>query len=212
MTAFTQWYDDVLIAAPRCTPLLALQKIKLAAIEFCHESRAYRWEHAAVNVVNGVHTYNYAPPAGYVVRELLSAWYEDVELTMQGSDELELVASNWLTWTGPRPIYATGLNEQGVRLVPAPTKDVTAGLRMLVALKPTQAATDIADRFYEEYREQIARGALAKIYAIPGQPYSSAPEARRLERAFRQDCTDAFNRAAQGFVRAYNITMRLRDE
>lgn len=207
---FSQWYDDVLPHAPGCASAMALDAIRKAAIEFCKETRVWRYEHPAVTVSANVAEYPFTPPTDTVVSEILDAWYDGVWLEPLGPDELADINGNWLTWTGPRPIYVTQSDERTVRLVPEPTVTLADGLTMLVALKPAHDATTIEERLYEEYREEIACGALARLLMSPKKPYSDPALGPQKAAEFRSHCNIVYNRAARGHTRASAFTMRLR--
>lgn len=208
-TNFTAWYDDVLPHAPGCAPAIALDAIRKAAIEFCRESRIYQYDHPAVTVVASQATYAFVPATDTVVTEILDAWYDGVPLDPKGRDELGNISSNWREWTGTRPIYITQDDERNARLAPIPTVGLASGLKMLVALKPTITATSIETRIYEEYREQIADGALARLYVSPKKPYTDLPLAQVKAAMFRSHCNLAYNKAMRGHTRGVDITFTL---
>lgn len=208
-TNFTDWYEDVLPHAPGCVPAIALDAIRKAAIQFCKETRIYQYDHPAVDVVATQATYAFVPPAGTVVTEILDAWYDDVPLDPKGRDDLGNINSNWREWDGPRPIYITQDDERNARLAPIPSVSLTGGLKMLVALKPTIAATEIEDRIYEEYREEIADGALARLYISPKKPFTDLALAAAKAQMFRTHCNLAYNKAMRGHTRGVDITFTL---
>src|SRR5262245_40608867 len=198
---WTAFQDDVLPHAPGCDWPMAQDAVRKAAIDFCEQTRVWHFEHPLVNVVANTADYPFVPPAGTVVHEILDAWFDNVWIEPQGSDDLSEINGSWLTWTGPRAIYITQPDERTARLVPKPTANLTNGLRMLVALKPTIASTGIETRLYEEYREIIACGALARLYKSPKKPYTDFALGENRNAQFRRDCTRIFNRAARANTR-----------
>lgn len=206
---FTQWYDDVLPSAPGCAPAMALDMIRKSAIEFCQETRVWHYEHPAISVVANTADYPFVPPAGTVVTEILDAWYDGVWVEPKGSDDLAEINGNWLAWTGPRPIYVTQPDERTLRLVPKPTVSLANGLVLLVALKPTIAATTIEERLYQEYREKIADGALARLYMMPKMPYTDFKLGKDKATAFRSHCNEVYNKAARAHTRGTETTISM---
>jgi hypothetical protein len=206
---FSTLYDDVMPHAAGVTADMALDAIRKAAIELCKESRIWRYEHPDISVVADQSTYAFVPPDDTKVVEILDAWYENVWLDPMGTDDLARVNTRWQSWTAPRPLYITQLDDDNVRLVPEPTTALASGLHILVALKPTNDATGMEEWILEDWREQIARGALARIYESPRKPYSDSGLARVKKAEFRQDCTDAYNAAMNGLTRSTSRTFTL---
>lgn len=208
-TALTLMYDEVMPHANGCTPQMALDVLRKAAIEFCDQSWIHHHNHTDISVVANTHTYSLSPPTDTVVVTVLDAWLDNLQLQWKGSDDLRQVNTRWQAWTGPRPIYLTSETPRSVRLVPSPTVASTNGLRMIVALKPTIAAAGLETFIWEEYREQIADGALARLYLSPGKPYTNLELGAAKRAMFRSHCNAAYNRSMRAFGRANDVRFTL---
>lgn len=54
-----------------------------------------------------------------------------------------------------------------------PSEDISQGLVVTVCLKPTQTATEIPNRLYEDYKEAFINGTLARLMMQPKKPWSN---------------------------------------
>lgn len=200
-TNFTSWYDDVLPWVPGCPQSMALNVIRKAAIEFCDRSWAWIYYPAGINVVNGQMAYAFTPPANAVVTRTLQVWYDDEPIDPATPDELNALFQNWRTHTGT-PQYHTQDDERNLLLVPTPDADLTGGLKMRVALKPTITAVDIETRIYEEHREAIASGAKARLMLMQKKPYSDPNQAVIEQDKFDSAINTTKIKIIKGFSRA----------
>jgi len=200
-TAFTALFDDVLPHVPGCSQPIASDAIRKAAIEFCERSWAWIFNSPDIDVVNGQMAYPFTPPGNAVVSKVLQVWYDDEPLTPKTPDELNTLYPNWRTVTGT-PIHYTQDDSRNLLLVPTPDADLTDGLKMRVALKPTIAAADIETVIYEEYREAIACGALAQLMMSPKKPYSDPGLAVVKLEYFESKIGSTRFKVQKGFARA----------
>ena len=166
MKTWSAFYDFTLPDLPGC-PVAALDiALRQSAIEFCELSLAWKAEHDPIAVVSGTAEYAFVPPSEAVVHAITYAQFDDDELQITG--ETGILIQNWRTGTGT-PKYILG-GATMLTLVPEP--DVDGTLTMNVALKPSPDATGIDDSIFNEYRQVIVHGALAKLMLSPKKPYS----------------------------------------
>ena len=112
--------------------------------------------------------------------------------------EADREISSWRNRTGV-PEYI-GANAMSLMLMPTPA---TSGmLTMTVALKPSPDADGIDDSIFDEYREAIVHGALARLMLSPKKPYTNMQLAQYHYQLFAIRVADAGMRAARGHTRA----------
>lgn len=180
-TAFTSWYDDVVPFVKGCPLALALQKIRSATIDYCRITHAWRYLDAtAINSVASQRTYVLGVgatvgtlPADTIVVHAFQVNYEDEPLTPVKPTDLPGLSATWST-DEDTPQAFTLFQEGELTLWPRPASSVTGAIKIPdVALAPSQAATGVDDRIHQRGREAIAAGALAKIFLVPGKPYTN---------------------------------------
>ena len=113
---------------------------------------------------------------------------------------------DWRNATGT-PEYILG-GTTSLQLVPAP--DAGGTLTLKVALKPSPSATGIDDDIFNEYREAIVHGALARMMLSPKKPYSSPQLAPYHAQQFEIKAGQAGVRQARNYSRAPLQTAILR--
>lgn len=153
-----------------------------AVIEFCNRSRAYRFTPAQITVVASTGDYTVSDlPANTAIAWLLSAELDEVPINTPDAGSIPVL---WETEEGSASAaVVVGETKVGLRKVPSES----GTLDMRLALRPSQSATTYPDEFHNLYQDQIAAGALSKLYAQPRKDWTT-PE-------LVNDCRDQFDRA-----------------
>lgn len=153
-----------------------------AVVDFCNRSRAYRFSPDEIDVVASTATYAVSDlPDDTEIAWLLAAELDDIPIDTPDPGS---VPQSYATEEGtPSMAVVVSATEIGLRKVPSES----GGLRVRLALRPTLSATTFLDEFNVLYREQIAAGALARLYAMPKKPWTAAE--------LVDDCRDQFDRA-----------------
>lgn len=200
-TPFTQWYERVLPEIPGALREFALQHIRDAAIEFCERTCIWVVDHAPIAAVATQGAYPWVPAAGQKVVKAMRAWYDKKPLEPKNEAELAGLYSFWPDQEG-MPAYFLSEKSDAFIVVPKPAAALVDGLRAKVAVKPARDATEIESWIYEDYRDVIASGAIARMRSIPGRPYSSEKEAARNYMIYEDGVGVAKERVLKSFGRA----------
>jgi hypothetical protein len=197
MKTWSDFYDLAAPDVPGC-PLAAMDvALRLAAINFCEHSLAWVYDHPDIPVMPNIQSYAFAPPAGAVVHAIIRAEFDGRKIGFSPA-EADRERSSWRNRTG-MPEYM-GASTTSLILMPNPS---TAGtLTMTVALKPSPDAIGIDDSIFDEYREVIVHGALARLMLSPKKPYTNTQLAQYHDQLFAIRAADAGMRAARRHTRA----------
>lgn len=197
MKLWSDFYDLTLPYLPGC-PVAALDSaLRQVAIDFCEQSLAWKYDHPDIAVVAATAEYPFVPPAEAVVHAITYAEFADKEIAAHAG-EADLRIWDWRHQTGT-PEYVLG-GATSITLVPEP--DLAGTLKMTVALKPAPGATGIDDAMYNEYREAIVHGALARLMFSPKKPYTDAQRAPYHQQQFTIKTGAAGTRVARSYTRA----------
>ena len=205
MTSYSSFTPLVLPFATDCPEALAEAQLRSAAIEFCQLTGVVRYDFPTVVVAANQKTATLVLPADHQVENVISAYYDDWPL-LTGPDDIiaRRYGVDWRTVSGtPRFVYEPGGNI--VQMVPYPEKAAAKGLSVRASLRPTRTSTSCMDILYERYAEALAAGALARLYAIPGQSFT-APllvQVRRTE--FDRGVSQARQDISRGMSRTRTI-------
>jgi hypothetical protein len=191
------FYDFVAGDLPGC-PFAAVDvALRQAAIDFCSQSLAWKYSHPDIAVTSGTASYNSVPPAQAVVHAVTYAEFEGSEIDCH-TGESGIQIYNWRNQAGT-PEYVLG-GVTALTLVPTP--DVVGTLKLEVALKPSPAAIGIDDDVFDEYRDAIVHGALARLMASPKKPYTQLQLATYHHQQFTILTGQAGMRQARNYSRA----------
>lgn len=205
---WAKFYDEVLPEVQGCPQALANYAIAKAAISFCEKSRIYRLDHTPINVVAGTSSYDWAPGTSLVVVRAEKVWYNAKPLEAKSSKELDAIYDNWPAESGT-PLYFLQERADKLILVPNPAAALTAGLTAKVSVTPANDAVDIIDWIWQEYVEEIGRGAKAMLMNMDSKPWSNPAKAAKYDAEFEADIGKANLRAERGFTRATVSSTRL---
>lgn len=212
MSAYTDFYDEIMPDVPGLIPTLATQAIRDAVIEFCRLSKRYTYSPSAINVVADTHTYAITPPAGTVVYTEKSVFYNDLKINPASEQELDALYKDWRETTGSGvPKYFYWPSQNNIRLVRTPDESITGGLELTVILKPTRASTSCPDWILEDYVDAISHGAKYRLFSMQRKPWTDAGLAQFHYGEFKTRCAEAAGDAARDGTRqplrarAYNF-------
>lgn len=157
---------------------------------------AWTYAHPDISVVVGTADYTFVPPTGAVVHAVKYADFDGNEIDVNVA-ESNIPIWDWRNQTGT-PQYVLG-GSTGITLVPTP--NVPGTLVLTVILKPSPASSSIDDSMFNEYREAIVHGALARLMYSPKKPYTDFNLAAFHERLFQMSAASASIRAARNYTR-----------
>lgn len=205
MKLWSDFYDLLLPDLPGCPVTAADSALRQSAIAFCEQSLAWQTEHQPVFVTAGIAEHAFSQPAGSVVHAITHAVLDGEEIE-PFAGEKNIVIRSWRRQTG-KPRYILG-GPSSLTLVPAP--DTNGVLAMTVALKPSAASTGIDDALFNEYRETIIHGAMARLMLSPKKPYTDIQLAAYHQQQFIIKTAAAGVRVARSYARAPLQTAILR--
>lgn len=186
------------------TPFEVAHHIREALRDFCARTKCWQVLLDPFVTAAGSAEYTLTPPAGAAISQVEEVFVSEARLDFAGLDDLyTLTAGNWRTAAAGTPLQATFLEPGRLRLHTTP--DAVATVYVRAALKPSASATlataTLPDFLFEQWAQDIANGALTRLYATPDKPYSN-PQLS-LERGTRYEVSvgDARLRVARSFGR-----------
>jgi hypothetical protein len=205
MKLWSELYDLVMPDLPGCPFAAVNSALRQSTIVFCEQSLAWKEEHPPVAVLPATAEYAFIPPTGAAVHAVTYAQFNGKEISPH-MGEPHFATRAWRNQTGT-PQYVLG-GATSLRLVPEP--DTAGTLTMVVALKPSASAAGIHEVLFNEYREAIVHGALARLMLSPRKPYTNTQLAQYHQQQFAIETAMAGTRAARSYTRAPLRTAILR--
>lgn len=200
---YSQWLPVIQVSVPDCPELLILEAIRQKVIEFCAKSRFWRKELDGFNTVATDSEYEITTPVDSTIADILKIKVNKALLEPKTQDDLESLYQEWRDVTG-QPKYFFLRDTSTVVFSPIP--DAVYTVRLLVALKPTQAAQGVDEIIFEEYKDAIKHGALAYLMQMPEKSWFSPDMSVFYSTQFEASIVSAKLRAEQG----YNLRKTLR--
>jgi hypothetical protein len=200
---YEKFLNEVLPFVPAVPEFVAINAIRNAAIEFCNETRYVQVDTDPFTGVKGIPNYQIDTPTDTAFLDVIQGWYNGSLLIPKSVDELSSIyrSLNWQTIDG-MPAYITRVIQPEIVLVPMPNATLPNALTLRIALSPTRDSTTIDARVWEHYAETIGKGARARLYTTPGQPYTNPGLGLQLKREFTLEMARARRKTEKGLGRA----------
>jgi hypothetical protein len=194
---YTQWLPSVQVNVPDCPSGLMIEAIRQKTIEFCQRSLFLRQELDGFYTVADDNEYDLSPPVDNNIAQLLMLKVNKRELEPKTQDDLEEIYQEWRDQEG-QPSYFYLKNTYTAILVPKPIG--VYPVRILVALKPTQAAQGVDESIFEEYKDAIKHGALAYLMLMAEKTWSNPNMSAFYQSQFESSIQESKMRAEKGYA------------
>ena len=176
-TPLTAFLPYVLPQVPACTDPLAEQAIRSACIEFCTESLLIQ-ELVTTSMLAGVQDYEVEVPTNAMLVKLLGMliadqWIEPttVESVRSGAALRGTVGATEPRYGTPEVYFQKTPTASEFSFYPIPSETVPEGVTVRAAFAPSRTASLVPDALFTDWVEEIAAGALTRLYAMSSQPF-----------------------------------------
>jgi hypothetical protein len=174
MTAFSAFYDRILPELQGVTTAVVDDMLRQVAIEFCEETEVHCTEVTAIDVVAGTAEYTLTSPVSSTEAcRIKAAWYNGVPLHIASETVLNGSTEYWRDLTSTQPWAYTQKSPDKIILFPEPEESLAGGLRVLIVLRPTLAATTITDWVATRYMRCLGYGVKGRLMAQPAKPWTN---------------------------------------
>jgi hypothetical protein len=199
LTAWSAFYDEVMPGLPGIETSIVDNALRNAAIELCTKSLIHKVTLDPFNTVIGTAEYDVSYDNSTVVAKINDG-YVDTSTRIYPTTRDALLASNtvWETDTGG-VTHFLHTDHATIRLYRIP--DAVQTISLNVSLAPARTATGVEAFIYQRWLEGIASGALKRLCAIPGKPWSSPELATYHGGQFALAISDARIQATRDMTR-----------
>ena len=194
---YTQWLPYIQVNVPDCPKALIIEATRQKVIEFCQKSLFLRQELDGFYTVADDNEYDLTSPVDTTIAQLLMLKVNKRELEPKTQDDLEEIYQEWRDQSG-EPSYFFLKNTNTAILVPKPIG--VYPVRILVALKPTQAAQGVDEIIFEEYKDAIKHGALAYLMLMAEKSWSNPNMSAFYQSQFDAAIQESKIRSEQGYA------------
>lgn len=202
MKTWAEFYDDVIPEVPGADTPIVDAALKRSAMEFLERARVYQADIAAMDAEASVGGYLWvSPDTDTDICHIFNVWYDGEKLTPRNGDYLADKYDYWPEEEGT-PVHYLQERTDTLTLIPMPSEDLTGAITAKVALRTTLSSTGIPDDLYADYRDAIAKGALARLMRMPKKPWTNFDLAGAYGQAFQDAIDEAKYQQHKGNVRS----------
>ena len=208
LAPWENFYSFVRPMAQECPIGIIDAAIRAACIEFCQKTLIWTREAACGDVIKGARVYKYnnkndgvsiVMPIACIIREMTDESIIHHVLEPTNRQDLDTWEPGWRLKEARVPTKFFMIDSNSVCLVEKPTESFDDGLHLLCAVKPNRHSDGVAEFIFEDWAEDIAYGALARIHAMVGRVWANPQLVSHYQSKFRA----AISRAKSKFYKSY---------
>lgn len=190
MTPISSFTPYVAISCRGASDPVIEWAVLYACKQLCERTLVWRYEPSDVALVYDTQTYTPTIPDGTLIAGVHELWHvigsEERQLHPASPSELVETLGRWRAAKGSHPERFVLEDPDILQVVPAVESPNTLGvLKMVLALAPTDNATDVDDNLFSRYRDIVIEGAKAALYGIPEEPWTNERLASLCEDKFK---------------------------
>lgn len=189
MSTWADFYPWVMQEVKGITTNYADKHLRASAADFFERSKSYIVDLTTQATTAGTSDYTYNLPAGTDLVKVLEAKINGVEAGTENQDRAVSARTG---------IYA--LSPSQYRVYPTPAGAGTVAIR--AAIKPGVLSTGIPDEYFSQHYEAIAWGAIARILAVSGKPWTDLNAAGNYASQFITKAAEAQSKALKSYGKA----------
>lgn len=184
-TRYVKWeefYPYVRPMAQDCPVGIVDAAIRAACIEFCWKSLIWNMETMCGDMLPGERVYKYnnkhdqvstVMPICCIIRDTRKQQIEDHVAHPTNLQDLDYYEPNWRQQEAQFPTRFYMKDPNTIVFVESPTEHVPGGIHLLCAVKPARDADGVAEFIFQDWAEEIASGALARIHGMAGRVWAN---------------------------------------
>jgi hypothetical protein len=193
LISIEDFLDDVMPELPGCTEFIAMDKIRLSAIEFCRLTQVSQEAMTELDLEEG-EPYVDIPTPNNSVKVYRVMWVRIPHRTLTAYRRQALVnrGANWdETGSGEWPTSFIQEKKGQIRVIPTPDRDQSESVTANVAFIPTRSATKLDAILLDDYRDAIASGALYRLLRMKKEDWYDPDSATLHMKSFASDISNA---------------------
>lgn len=212
-TNLSEFRQHVMPSVPKAPTVMVDKFVKDAIVDFAKKSHRMQIDITPISIVAQTSLYTIPNPTGFQILTAAKLFFDGKQLHSVSENQLDLewrslnsihcICSNesgegWRDYEADSPAVFYQPKPNEVRLVATPTAALTNGLTGRVVVYPMLSMTTIDDDIYNEFYEAIAAGALARLMAVPSQPWTSVQLVPYYSGMFEEGVSDARAKVSRG--------------
>lgn len=217
-TAIASFRQKVLREVTGCPNFLIDEVVIDTLIEFCEDTSYWQEDLADHTIIKTIHTYSIIAPTDALIVNITSVQDDGTPVNPKTEDQLDRewprfssqslfyshgsqTSSPWRTIVADTATYYYLPDIEHIRLVGIPTTNKVNKLTIRASLKPTYGATVVGDVLFNEFYEDIAYGAKARLFEMADKDWANPGKAAEYRGKFLVAMKEAKSRVVRGHIR-----------
>lgn len=202
IVTYQSYVPDALPYAYGCPAAVLVDAMRKSAINFFSKSLAYRVWVTAFNMTINITTYSPTPPTQTEVVMVNALYCSGLPVQETTNEEFLALDPQWPLKTGTQAQYFTSLNDPtAFNIIPIPTATVVSAFNAQISVCPTLTSTGVEQVFFEQWKEGIINGALARVLRMPDRHWTNLAESKMRHEWYENARDVATAQANKGGVR-----------
>ena len=213
IVTYNTYIPDVVVYVPGCPHLTIVDALRKTAASFFYDSLAYRKWVTPFDLTINTTTYTISTmcPTDTEVAQVLALYCNGVAVTELTHDQFFAYDPEWPSKTGANAQYFSILDgKDTINTIPIPSAIDTGAMTMQLAVCPTLTSTGVEQVHFEEWKDQIIDGALARLLAMPGHVWTDVKMATERHGRYASGKAKARIQAEKGNTRRDTVVQQRR--
>lgn len=181
-TNWESYLPEVNPEVPACPHPIMVNAVRNAAIEFCEKTLIWREDLDAITILTDKRGYDLDPPTDTVIVVPIYVAVDGEIIRPASVDQLDDVSLYQRVLKTSRTYDM--ISASRLQLGWEPDADLTSGLEVRAALRPSSSADGADTTIYEEWHEDIAAGAKARLMMMPNKNWTNPQLAMYYQNMF----------------------------
>lgn len=209
---FVSLEPDIASSVPGCPRPTIIQHVRRTAIEVCEKTLVWRFEQDPIRLTGGVYEYEYDVPNNAEVCGLIHSTINGRPLNPATQEQIHAVHPSWPsadTTLRGTPQYVGQFDPDHFVVALVPDALTTYDVKMFLALKPTLAATGMAQTPFDECEQLIVHGVLQHLLVMPNKSWTDRELASYHAKQYTYKTAQRRAKANLGVARA-SLSVQMR--
>lgn len=207
MKIFDDFFPELRLDVTEAALPIARQALQEATRKFCRRTQVWQ-ETKTLSLQANQEKYLVPVPENARLQDIIyfsrktegtsdPVEYSDLTIYKATQPDLDYESRGWRNRTSDKAVVSFwGIlpDQEHLFITPIPTIMYADGIRFTTVIYPGQNAVEVPDLLYEEYSEDIAAGAAARILSIPGKPWTDLDAAKFRQSQFNRAINVAWNK------------------
>lgn len=170
---FDDFIPRILNEVPMCPEDIARDAARDTCIDFCDETNFWQYDIDPITALAGVPDYDLDDlPDTTMLAGIVEMTFGGYQVLPRTKEWLVANIQTWKTYTETYPKFFMVPQIGKFRLVGYPATTLADAIDVTVAIKPTRDATQVYDRVYQDYLDEIVHGSLSRLMAMKTKDWS----------------------------------------